>query len=434
MKQFYQALAHKKQLILSMMILLPLMAGAQTNSNEPYFIEEETVVDTIKAIQMAKDIIMEQNEAIDKELVLVNDILKNRRSKLNTDADANIIRGMLERLKDKTTEDNFSYNSLAVYSNYEDVLKVLEKRKIHNDLYRSLLVIQHYLEKEKKDGNIYPEKYFSKVVFPLPTKKMLVKKENPNYGFRWLDRFDTNKLKYNPIKENYKSDDYPNYVFAKCECAYIDPEYYGKIWAVFDKSDNLVAVQWTQYESREEDDIQLAAMKYDYAHNAYDINSESAEIRKALDDWYNDRTVEKQIEALQREQAAVELSRHLAQKMTSATAKSPEEFKAAQVVNKELAQKSIALNSKIQSIKKQMPPKEIQDAVNRYLKQLKEDNNMGYYLHYMKDGEFPKISRKRIDGLNFLITSTRSNIKVKQTYFYDTLRKRIDSKYMVLNK
>lgn len=58
---------------------------------------------------------------------------------------------------------------------------------------------------------------------------------------------------------------------------------------------------------------------------------------------------------------------------------------------------------------------------------------MGYYLHYMKDGKFPKISRKRIDGLNFMITSTRSDIKVQQTFFYDTLKKRIDCNYMVIN-
>ena len=38
--------------------------------------------------------------------------------------------------------------------------------------------------------------------------------------------------------------------------------------------------------------LNKAGMKYDYEHNAYDINGENTDIRKALDDWFNDRSIQ----------------------------------------------------------------------------------------------------------------------------------------------
>ena len=194
-------------------------------------------------------------------------------------------------------------------------------------------------------------------------KRMVIRKENLNYGFRWIDRINTDNLKYNPIKETYKSEQYPDYIIAKCKCSFLDP-LYGRIWAVFDKSENLLAVRWVEYESREDKGIQLSAMKYDYAHNAYDVNDESVEIRKALDDWYNDRTVEKQIEQLKKEQFALEMTRNLTNKVTYGSTSTSEEYAAADAINNDLAKKSREISSKIESLKKQMPPQDIQEKVD----------------------------------------------------------------------
>ena len=59
---------------------------------------------------------------------------------------------------------------------------------------------------------------------------------------------------------------------------------------------------------------------------------------------------------------------------------------------------------------------------------------MDYHFHYLRDGEYPKVYRKRIDGLNFIITSSRSKIRVQQTYFYDAGDKMVDCTYKVLDK
>lgn len=420
-----------KKLLFLLLTLSYSNGFAQTNSNEPYFYVEEEVIDTLKAIDMAKDIIRDRNKAIEKELAIIDDVFKHpSRKKLKTDEDVNVIKGLLEREKNSTMVHNWD---LSVYTNYDEVMKDLQKKKLHEDLFNSLLLFKTYLRDEVKDEYNESEKSFASIVNPLPMKRMVIRKENLNYGFRWIDRINTDNLKYNPIKDTYKSEQYPDYIIAKCKCSFLDP-LYGRIWAVFDKSENLLAVRWVEYESREDKGIQLSAMKYDYAHNAYDINDESVEIRKALDDWYNDRTVENQIEQLKKEQFALEMTRNLANKVTYGSTSTSEEYAAAGAINNDLAKKSREINSKIESLKKQMPPKEIQEKVDRYLKQLKKDNNMDYHFHHLRDGEYPKVYRKRIDGLNFIITSSRSKICVQQTYFYDAVDKMVDCTYKVLDK
>ena len=167
-----------------------------------------------------------------------------------------------------------------------------------------------------------------------------------------------------------------------------------------------------------------------HQHNAYNINEEGAALKKVLDDWCNDQSVQQKIEEAQRKLAGVAMSKQLARQLAFGSVSTADEYAAAETVINEISKKERALDRQIAELKKKLPPHDIQRKMDNYLKQLESDNYLSKLgLMFSSD-----VRVKRIDGLNFLITSTKTNFRVKKTYYYDNEANSIESKYIVLEK
>lgn len=379
---------------------------------------------------MAKQIVANDNAKYRKEIELLTYLKDNKKYKVKSDEDIQILKDIANKYQKKgegpsmgfySSGDDGRFIKLYRAYQYENLMKLLEKGKIHKQFFESFDDIIADVSSNIKDEETYPYHSFANVVAMLPKKKVTVRKDNPNYGFRWLDNYEYSKLKYNPVKETYSSADFPQYVFRKKK---INGE--SSTLVVYDKKENLVAIKYNTYHEVDKEGILKAGMKYDYEHNAYDINEENAAIRKALDDWFNDRLVQQKIDALQKEQAGVLLSKQLAQNLLYNLVSNSDEYKAAKIVINEYDKKERAIASQIEKLKMQLPSADIQKGVDSYLRQLKQDNEKiwGWGQTYFT----------RIDGLNFILTQKENTLKIQETYYIDEGSENLKCKYKVLSK
>ena len=403
---------------------------SQVDTTTPYIWVDEVVTDTTKAVEMAKQIVASENAKYQKEIDLLTYLKDNKKYKVKSDEEILILKDIANRYQKKgegpslgfySSGDDGRFIKLYRAYKYENLMKLLEKGKIHKQFFDSFVDIIADVSSNIKDENTYPYHSFANVVTMLPHKKVTVRKENPNYGFRWLDDYEYSKLKYNPVKEIYTSADFPQYVFRYKK---INGE--SKTLVVYDKKENLVAIKYNTSHDIDKGSIVKALMKYDYEHNAYDINQENAAIRKSLDDWLNDRSVQQKIDALQKEQAGVLLSKQLAQNLLYNLVNNSDEYKAAKIVISEYDKKGREIGRQIETLKAQLPSTDIQRSVDSYLRQLKQDNEKiwGYGQTYFT----------RIDGLNFILTQKGNNIKVQEIYYMDEESENLKCKYKVLSK
>ena len=293
----------------------------------------------------------------------------------------------------------------------------LEKGKINKDFLKEFDHIQSELANSMQTED-FNSIYAS--LFPVPKKTAKVKIENPNYGFRWFDKYDKNKLKYKsvsyPIKdEYYTSDEYSQYKFRK-------HNYDDQRWSIYDKQDNLLAVAMPFDYNNEKDDIRGACNRYDFEHNAYNINEDNAAVKNYVAAKFAGATAETEIFARQfairmlntkLDQARLYLSRR------QITQQEFNRISKAVVAEKSLYEREIA------GWQKKMPPANVVSKANNYIEQLDKDN-----ANVVSD----KMIKSRIDGLNFTLTSPKGKLRVQQTYFFDKKKNRVECKYQVIEK
>lgn len=419
-----------RKVLIFLFSTISICVFSQVDTTSPYIWVEEEIIDTAKAVAIAKELVASMNTQCQKEIDLLKKLKDNNKKKVKSDEEIKILKDIANRYQKKGEGPSMGFYSIGddgrfvkLYRayNYENLDKLLDKGKIHKIFFDSFDDIIADISSNLKDVNTYPYHSFANVVVILPKKKVTVRKDNPNYGFRWLDNFDYSKLKYNPIKEINTSADYPQYIFR-----------YKKIngessnLAVYDKMGNLVAIKYNTSHDIDKESIMEAGMKYDYEHNAYDIKEESAAIRNALDDWYHDRSVQKRIDALKKKQVGIIMSKRLSQNLLYNMISNSNEYKAAQIVINEYDKKERDLDRQIEGLKKKLPSTDIQRCVDSYLRQLKSDND--------KIWGWGQTYYTRIDGLNFILTQKDNTLKVQETYYIDKDTDDLKCKYKVLSK
>lgn len=418
-----------RKIFFGWMLIGATCSYAQVDATSPFIWVEEEVVDTAKAVEMAKQYVAESNAKVKKQIDLLTYLKANNKKKVKLDEDIALLQDLADRYESLITKQvmasvrssvSYALSMSSSSSPKERIQKELTKGKIDKAYFNAFDDILNVLSTQIKDEQSYPYHSFASVVSPLPKKKATVKKDNPNYGFRWLDKYDESKLKYNPVKELYTSADFPQYIFRKVK------KFRDSFWAVYDKVGNLLAVKYNPYHNSDEDEIEKAGMKYDYLHNAYDINDESPAIRKALDDWFHGRSVQQRIEKLQKEQAGVLLSKELARNLAYNTVSNVKEYNAAKIVVNEYDKKERAIARQIEALKNSLPPADVQRSVDSYLRQLKSDNDdiWGWSTTYYT----------RLDGLNFVLERKDKTLKVKETFYWDDNLKELKCRYEILNK
>ena len=401
---------------------------SQVDTTSPYIWVDEVVTDTAKAIEMAKQIVATDNAKYQKEIELLTYLKDNNKKKVKSDNEISMLKDIAKRYGAiitgqviSTAKSSISYALSMLSTPSERIQESLEKGKIDKAYFNAFGDIITNISAQIKDENTYPYYSFANVVTMLPKKKVTVRKDNPNYGFRWLDNYEYSKLKYNPVKETYSSTDFPQYVFRNKK---MNGE--SSTLVVYDKKDNLVAIKYNTSHEVDKEGILKAGMKYDYEHNAYDINEENAAIRKALDDWFNDRSVQQKIDALLKEQAGIMLSKQVANNLLYNIVSNSDEYKAAKIAINEYDKKEREIGRQIEALRTQLPSSDIQKGVDSYLRQLRHDNEniWGYGQTYFT----------RIDGLNFVLTQKGNTLKVQETYYMDEGSENLKCKYKVLSK
>lgn len=416
-----------RKVFLIWLSVISVCGYSQVDTTSPYIWVEEEVTDTAKAVEMAKQIVASENAQYKKEIDLLTYLKNNNKKKVKSDEDIAILKNIARRYESIITKQvvssaksSFSYALSMSSMPNERIQKSLEKGKIEKAFFNTFGDNITFLSAQIKDEKTYPYHSFANVVVMLPKKKVTVRKDNPNYGFRWLDDYDESKLKYNPVKEINTSVDFPQYVFRY-------KKMYDKLYlTVYDKKGDLVAVKYNTSHDIYEASIQKAGMKYDYEHNAYDINGENTDIRKALDDWFNDRSIQQKIDALQKKLAGISVSKQLAQNLLYNMVSNTDEYKAAKIVIDEYDKKGRAIGHQIEALKEKLPPADVQRSVDSYLRQLESDNEniWGWGQTYFT----------RKDGLNFILTKKDKTLKVQETYYIDEETEDLKCKYRVLNK
>ena len=243
--------------------------------------------------------------------------------------------------------------------------------------------------------------------------------------FHWLDKFDTNTLTRKttsfPTKgDYYASEDYPQYKFQR-------DKHKSHRWLVYSMSYNLLAVSLPtrddySYESFE-DGMLNALVKYDYEHNAYDINSESQAVKNYVAYTANNgRSVKSKLSSLEMSQSF--LDKMIANfKQRRATGKMTQE-----AFNKQLRDYNTetAKNKReIATLRKMLPSKEVIERADNYIRQLRQDN---------RDFITRDFTAIRIDGLSVLLQSPSNDLKIQQTGYFDKKENAVEWKYKVLEK
>lgn len=187
--------------------------------------------------------------------------------------------------------------------------------------------------------------------------------------FHWLDDFEGDWLKKKsrsyPVKEDYYYSEFcPQYRFSSESCEGMS----GAIRVVKDTLNNVLAVG-DIYSNVFHDfgEFDFFLIKYDFEHNAYNIQSENASLRNCIAFLIKER---------------------------GRTYKAKGKF-----------------------------PDSIINRAEDYVSQLKSDNEV-----YSDN-----FNVTRIDGLNFIMQNNQG-LKIKQTFFYDKVGKKINRRLTILSK
>ena len=415
---------------LLLLALIALSSYAQNvDTTSPYIYVEGEVVDTMKAIETLKQIkaekkaqIRKENEQVEAKIALIKNLKDKQRTKVKTAEEIQLLKEIAEKYKSKIVH----YAVINQRTNMPSMDKLwsgLEKGKVVRDYYDAYGDILDELPKELEDETKYDEYTLNSLEtivpsFMIPKKKVMVKKENPNYGFRWLDKYNKSKLKHKsvsyPVKdEYYTSDEYPQYKFRQ-------HNYNDKRWSVYDKSDNLLAVAMPFDYINEKDDIKKACNIYDFEHNAYNISQESEVVRNYIAAKFAGSTAETEIFARQFSIRILNTKLDQARQYLASRQITQQEFnRISQAIGTEKSQ----YEREIVQWQKKMPPQDVVTKANNYIEQLAKDNEKA-----VPD----RMTKTRIDGLSFILTG--GNLRLQQTYFYNKEKKRVESNYKVLAK
>ena len=387
---------------------------AQVDTTSPYIWQEVEVVDTAKAVEMARQIKSKREKAnaeIKVIIALLQNIKESGQKKVSSEEDIIRLKEIAQKYGGKKPNNKGKIVGSSAY------LADLDKGKINKDFLNEFSDIQAELTKslQTEDFNsIYA------TLFPVPKKKAMVKKENPNYGFRWFDNYNKSKLKYKSVSypskdEYYISDEYTQYKFRK-------HNYDDWRWSIYDKQDNLLAVAMPFDYYNEKDDIRGACNRYDFEHNAYNINKDNPAVRNYVSAKFAGATAETEIFARQFAIRALNTKLDQARLYLSRRQITQQEFNN---ISKAVGAEKSQYEKEIAEWQKKMPPTDVVSKANNYIEQLDKDN-----ANIVSD----KMIKVRIDGLNFLLTSPTGKLRVQQTYFYDKKKNRVECKYKVIEK
>lgn len=394
--------------------LVTFCSYAQVDTTSPYVWQEVEVVDTAKTVEMAHLIKVEREKAnaeIKIKITLLQSLKESGRKKVSSEED---------KIRLKEIAQNYGGqkpNNKGLIVGPSAYLVDLEKGKINKDFFNEFNYIQSELTKsmQTEDFNsIYA------TLFPVPKKRVKVKKENPNYGFRWFDKYDKSKLKYKyvsyPQKDDYYiSDEYSQYKFRQ-------HNYDSRRWSIYDRQDNLLAVAMPFDYYNEKDDIRGACNRYDFEHNAYNINADDAAVKNYVAAKFSGATAETEIFARQFAIRMLNTKLDQARQYLSRRQITQQEFNN---ISKAVGDEKGQYEKEIAEWQKKMPPANVMSKANNYIEQLDKDN-----ANVVADD----MSKSRIDGLNFILTSPKGRLRVQQTYYYDKKKKKVECKYKVLEK
>ena len=274
----------KKQLLLLVMMLLPMVATAQ--NSEPKYIEETLeVTDTAKAMQMAelkreelKEQIEEDKAKVENESKYIVLLSYSKKKKVKKEEEKDMLCDIVDRcVRYEKTCKNVAFFENVFSDKAETVKENVQLGKVDPVFWEETSKIINYLHFSVLQEKEVDKMDYTELVNPLPTKTIKVKKPNPNFAYRWLVYYDKEKLTFNPLKNAYTTPDYPQYLFKAC-----DMEFYETVWALFDKSGNLISTEMGVDADKAREAIVDACVIYDYNHNAYDINSESQSLKDCV--------------------------------------------------------------------------------------------------------------------------------------------------------
>lgn len=430
----------KKALLILSVISVHTYAQ-QIDTNSPYIWCEEEVVDTLKAVAEANQIKAEKTERMAAEISLLTSLqAKNR--KIKSDEEKAMLRNILDRcltsyLKPEhiPTGGTIREHYLKNYRSYlreQDLYDALEKGKIHPSFYAGFDSIVSYLTRNRDKIESSTDADFADYVNPLLMKMANVRRDNPYYAdpqFLWVDKlneYDKNhqlerkSVSYPDKDEYYTSNIYTQYKFRKVR----DTDFRLTYVKVYDQAGKLVAVK-PPYDWKLEDDkdaIRYACACYDYEHNAYGIDKETAAVKDYVKQYFTTgRTPKTRIDMLD---VTLRFQSQLLNEARSNLRRgriSPAEYsKMEKQYNESVAEaerEAAAIRSKY--------PKELTDKAEGYIEQLKSDNSYPW----------DKLQATRIDGLNYMITDPNGGkLKAQLTFGYDAERGRIVSSCKVLEK
>lgn len=270
--------------IISICISLMFAYSVVAQNKEPKFLVEDVfVIDTLEAEKIAElkrgeliASIDDEKKIVSEELSLLSYISSRKKKTIKKDDDISLMIDIVDRcvkfqgvFNDKAESIKEGLRNGVIDPIFHKDAKTITIRRL------SLLSIPEISDINKMS--------FSELVDPLPTKTIQVTKPNPNFAYRWIASIDTETLSYNPLKDVYTSGNYPQYTFRKCSYDYHSDD----VWAIFDKSDNLVSTQMGFDLSMAKTELINACVKYDYTHNAYGINEESLALRNCVESILN---------------------------------------------------------------------------------------------------------------------------------------------------
>lgn len=400
--------------ILLLLSLVTICSFAQVDTTSPYVWQEIEVVDTVKAIEMAHQIKVERektNAEIKTKIALLQSLTESGKKKISSEEDKTSLKEIAQKYGGQKPNNKGMIVGPSAY------LADLEKGKVNKNFFNEFNHIQSELTKSMQTedfDSIYA------TLFPVPKKMAKVKKENPNYGFRWFDKYDKGKLKYKSVSypqkdEFYTSDEYPQYKFRQ-------HNYDRRRWSIYDRQENLLAVSMPFDYYNEKDDIRGACNRYDFEHNAYNINADDAAVRNYVAEKFAGATAETEIFARQFAIRMLNTKLDQARQYLSRRQITQQEFNN---ISKAVGVEKSQYEKEIAEWKKKMPSANVVSKANNYIEQLARDN-----ANVVPDD----MTKERIDGLNFMLTSSKRRLRVQQTYYYDKKKKRVECKYKVLEK
>ena len=275
-----------KRFSCSILMMMAITYGFCQNKEPKFLIEEIEVTDTAKAMAMAeqrreelKNGIKADQKIVNDELFLLQYISGHKKKTIKKEKDISMMLDILDRCANIAKDWGETDDQVLFNSNIRENLKQGIVDPIFFDG-SEITNISRFLLSSVLDERKIDNMPIEKLVNPLPTKKITVKKRNPNFAYSWISKINKKSLSYNPLKDVYTSADYPQYIFKECSC---DSYKSVKFFAMFDKSDNIVSSQIGINLDDVRNDIIDACCWYDYQHNAYGINEENANLKKCVE-------------------------------------------------------------------------------------------------------------------------------------------------------